>query len=50
MGMLLASLSGGMALSLYNYQTLALMLGGFGLAGIVLWVTSVKETNQSPNI
>lgn len=50
MGMLLASLSGGMALSLYNYQTLALMLGGFGLAGIVLWVTSVKETGRSPNI
>jgi len=43
LGMLMASLTGGIALNLYNYQTLALLLGGFGVTGTILWVTLVKD-------
>lgn len=42
-GMLLASVAAGIALDFYSYQTMALVLGGFGIVGAVIWVTLVKE-------
>jgi len=42
-GMLLASLAGGIVLDLYNYQSLAIVLGGLGVLGTVIWITLVKE-------
>ncbi len=49
LGMLMASLTGGIALNLYNYQTLALLLGGFGITGTILWVTLVKDPCKNKN-
>ena len=43
LGMLTASLAAGVALNIYNYQTLALILGGLGVAGTVIWVSLVKD-------
>ncbi len=43
LGMLLASIAGGIALDIYNYQTLALILGGLGVVGTVMWVTVVRD-------
>jgi predicted MFS family arabinose efflux permease len=43
LGMLLASVAGGIALDLYGYQTLALILGGLGVLGAVVWVTLVRD-------
>lgn len=42
-GILLASLSGAIALNLYNYQTVSLVLGSIGIAGTVVWVFLVKD-------
>jgi hypothetical protein len=41
--MLTASIAGGVALDIYNYQTLALVLGGLGVAGTAIWVFLVKD-------
>ena len=46
-GMLLASVSAGIALNLYNYQTMALILGSLGVAGTIIWVAFVKDTNKN---
>ena len=43
LGMLVASLAGGVALNLFGYQSLALILGGLGVLGSVIWITLVKE-------
>jgi predicted MFS family arabinose efflux permease len=43
LGMLTASIAGGVALNMYNYQTLALVLGGLGVAGTAIWVFLVKD-------
>jgi predicted MFS family arabinose efflux permease len=43
LGMLLASIAGGIALDIYNYQTLALILGGLGVVGTVVWVSLVRD-------
>jgi predicted MFS family arabinose efflux permease len=43
LGMLTASLVAGFALNIYNYQTLALILGGLGVVGTVVWVSLVKD-------
>ncbi len=43
LGMLTASLAAGIALNIYNYQTLALILGGLGVVGTVVWVSLVKD-------
>ena len=43
LGMLSASIAGGIALDLYNYQTLAVILGGLGLVGTVVWIVLVKD-------
>ncbi len=48
LGMLLASLAGGVALDLYGYQSLALILGGLGVLGSVIWITLVKEPIKNP--
>ncbi len=42
-GMLLASFAGAVALDLYNYQTLALILGGLGVVGTIIWVALVRD-------
>jgi hypothetical protein len=42
-GMLLASITAGVMLNLYNYQSVGLALGSFGLLGAVVWITLVKE-------
>jgi predicted MFS family arabinose efflux permease len=46
-GILLASVSAGVALNLYNYQVMAAILGGLSVAGTVLWVAFVKDTSKS---
>jgi predicted MFS family arabinose efflux permease len=46
-GMLLASVSAGIALNLYNYQTMALILGSLGVAGTIIWVAFVKDTSKN---
>jgi len=43
LGMLLASFAAAFALDLYNYQTLALILGGLGVVGTVIWVVLVRD-------
>ncbi len=43
LGMLTASLAGGIALNIYNYQTLGLILGGLGMVGTVVWVSLVRD-------
>lgn len=43
LGMLSASIAGGIALDLYNYQTLALILGGLGIIGTVVWISLVND-------
>jgi predicted MFS family arabinose efflux permease len=43
LGMLLAAIAGGIALDIYNYQTLALILGGLGVVGTVVWVSLVRD-------
>lgn len=43
LGMLLAAIAGGIAINIYNYQTMALILGGLGVAGTVVWVSLVKD-------
>ena len=43
LGMLTASIAGGVALNIYNYQTLALVLGGLGVAGTAIWVFLVED-------
>lgn len=52
LGMLLASVAGGVALDVYGYQALALILGGLGVVGTVIWVTLVidpcKGQKQNP--
>ena len=42
-GMLLTSITAGIALNNFGYQTLALTLGGFGVIGTILWVSMVKD-------
>ncbi len=42
-GILLASVLGGLFLNLYNYQTMALILGSLGLVGAVIWVFLVRD-------
>jgi DHA1 family inner membrane transport protein len=46
-GMLLASIAAGITLNLYNYQTMALILGSLGVAGVILWVALVKDTSTN---
>ena len=41
LGMLVASFTAAFALDLYNYQILALILGGLGVVGTIIWVTLV---------
>ncbi len=43
LGMLLAAIAGGIAINIYNYQTLALILGGLGVAGTAVWVSLVRD-------
>ncbi len=43
LGMLSAALAGGLAINLYNYQTMALILGSLGVAGTVIWIALVKD-------
>lgn len=43
LGMLMASIAGGIALDYYSYQTLALILGGLGVLGTVIWIFLVKD-------
>jgi predicted MFS family arabinose efflux permease len=43
LGMLLASVAGGIVLNVYNYQTMALVLGGLGLVGTAVWILLVKD-------
>ena len=43
LGMLRRILAGGVALNLYGYQSLALILGGLGVIGTVIWITLVNE-------
>jgi DHA1 family inner membrane transport protein len=42
-GMLLASIIGGLTLNNFGYQALGLVLGGLGVLGAVVWVALVKE-------
>ena len=42
-GMLLAAIAGAIVLNLYNYQSVALVLGSLGLAGTVVWIFLVKD-------
>ncbi|HTY75281.1 MAG TPA: MFS transporter [Candidatus Nanoarchaeia archaeon] len=42
-GMLLASITGGIALNLYSYQTIAVLLGSFGVIGTVIWILLVRD-------
>jgi predicted MFS family arabinose efflux permease len=42
-GMLVASLLGGITLNSFGYQVLGLVLGGLGLVGTVVWVALVKD-------
>ena len=42
-GMLLASIIGGLTLNNFDYQALGMVLGGLGVLGAVVWVTLVKE-------
>ncbi len=43
LGMLTASVAGGIALNIYSYQTFALILGSLGVVGTIVWVTLVKD-------
>jgi predicted MFS family arabinose efflux permease len=47
-GMLLASLASAYALDLYNYQTMALLLGTMGVAGAIIWIALVKDPYKTP--
>jgi DHA1 family inner membrane transport protein len=47
LGILLASVVGGAILNLFNYQTMALTLGGFGVLGLILWVSMVKDPTKN---
>ncbi len=42
-GILLASLLGGLMLNSYGYQAVGLALGSLGLVGVAIWVALVKE-------
>ncbi|MCL5876858.1 MAG: MFS transporter [Candidatus Bathyarchaeota archaeon] len=42
-GILVASVFGGLMLNSYGYQAVGLALGSLGLVGVVIWVTLVKE-------
>jgi MFS family permease len=42
-GMLIASIGGGIALNLYNYQAMAVLLGTFGVIGTAIWILFVKD-------
>ncbi|MCL4430434.1 MAG: MFS transporter [Chloroflexi bacterium] len=42
-GILTASVAGGLAINLYNYQTMSLILGSLGVAGTVLWISLVRD-------
>jgi predicted MFS family arabinose efflux permease len=44
-GILLASVTAGITLNLYNYQVLAAVLCGISVVGIVLWFAFVKDTS-----
>jgi MFS transporter, DHA1 family, inner membrane transport protein len=48
LGMLLASFAAAFALDLYNYQTLALILGGLGVVGTIIWVLLVRDPCKLP--
>jgi MFS transporter, DHA1 family, inner membrane transport protein len=43
LGMLTASIAAGVALDSFNYQTLAVILGGLGVVGTVVWISLVKD-------
>ena len=43
LGMLLATIAGGLAINFFNYQTMALILGSLGVAGVAIWMTFVKD-------
>jgi predicted MFS family arabinose efflux permease len=43
LGMLLASLVGGIVLNLYSYQVMGIVLGALGVVGAVVWIGLVKE-------
>ena len=43
LGMLVASFTAAFALDLYNYQILALILGGLGVVGTIIWVALVTD-------
>jgi DHA1 family inner membrane transport protein len=42
-GMLLASISGVLAIDLYGYQSMALILGSFGIVGSIIWISIVRD-------
>ena len=46
-GTLSASITGGMALNFYNYQTMALVLGGFTSIGLFMWIMLVDDPTKS---
>jgi predicted MFS family arabinose efflux permease len=49
LGTLLASVGGGIALDIYNYQTLALILGGLGIVGTVVWIVLIRDPCKIQN-
>jgi predicted MFS family arabinose efflux permease len=46
-GTLFASITGGVALRFYNYQTMTLVLGGFTLIGLFIWVALVDDPTKA---
>jgi len=49
LGMLLASVTAGIAIDLYGYQSMALILGSFGVIGAIIWLSLVKDTTKPSN-
>ena len=49
LGMLLASVTAGIAIDLYGYQSMALILGSFGVTGAIIWLSLVKDTTKPSN-
>jgi predicted MFS family arabinose efflux permease len=47
-GMLIGSMIAAFALNLYNYQTLALILGSIGVLGSAIWLFLVNEPCKKP--
>ncbi len=46
-GTLLASITGGLTLNFYNYQTMALVLGGFTSIGLFIWIMLIDDPTKS---